>query len=89
MIDNGRLLNHPRYIVKASNFGATESLFKQSEALVGGEFCVPHCQGQGNLLVQSCQDLPCQVLHDIVVLVLSATVVSMQMDSCFIKVVCA
>ena len=28
MIDDGRLLNHPRYVVKASNFGAMESLFK-------------------------------------------------------------
>ena len=30
MIDDGRFLNHPRYVVKASNFGATESLFSTS-----------------------------------------------------------
>ena len=42
MVDSGRLFNHPRYIIEASNFGATESLLKQPKAPVGVEFGVPH-----------------------------------------------
>ena len=55
MIDSGRILDHPRYVIKASNFGATESLLKQSEAPVRGKVSVPrHHEAQGNLLVQPC-----------------------------------
>ena len=90
MSDSGRILDNPRYVIKASNFGATESLLKQSEAPVRGKLSVPHHhEGQGNLLVQPCHHPPGQVLHDVAVLILAAAVIRMQVKSCFTYVVCA
>ena len=42
VVDYSRLLDNSGNVVKACNFGATENLFKQSEAPVGIKFCVPH-----------------------------------------------
>ena len=88
MTDNGRLLHHLFYAMKTSNFGAAENLFKQPKVPVRGKFGVRHYQkGQGNPFVKASQDPSCQVLNDIVVLVLIATVISVQVKSCFTQVV--
>ena len=42
VVDYSRLLDNSGNVVKESNFGATENLFKQSEAPFERKFCVPH-----------------------------------------------
>ena len=42
VVDYSRLLNDLAMSSKASNLGATENLFEQSETPVGIKFCVAH-----------------------------------------------
>lgn len=88
VIDHSRSVDHPSYVCQTSHFGAAKLLFEQSEAPVRCKFGVAN-QKKRNLypVIESGQNSPRQILHHKTILVLAGTVVSMEVETDFTKVV--
>lgn len=67
------------------SFGSAKYLLKQAKTPVRCKFSV--VDYHEGVFVKSSQKLPCQILHDIAVLVLAGTVVSVQLEVDFAQVV--
>ena len=75
-------MNNLLNVSETADLSLAEGPLEHAKAAVGGELSMTNDhEGDGDLIMESSQHSPHQVLHHCVVLVLSRAVVSMQRDS--------
>jgi hypothetical protein len=65
MVNLGRIIHHPGYVIQTPDFGPLEELFQEAKRPVGCELRVSHeHEAHFNLLIKTTPHPPGEVLHD-------------------------